>query len=299
MDIASYYGIVSYAVGVSLILSIAGIKTGRRFFHLFNNRHAARHADQIVENGDDEVPSDEDEEGHVEDVQTPTQPIEKSSLSDNNKDFTVSLPLHTPYSVPLIALGSDKPQSVNLIREDISTAQAAAAATATSTSAASRLESSMIIETPEHINASEDVGDAREDLSFSEPSDSTSTVPVIFSPLSVNSVLQSEFDSSLQPAINTSSVQPTVLDSSRTIIAAKASTPSLVFPVSSESSVLSSAAAKHPVPILSLEPISIDPEPIKSVSADVVEKDKVIQYNQEVKMARSRIRSLAKNLKYR
>ena len=51
MDIASYYGIVSYAVGVSLILSIAGIKTGRRFFHLFNNRHAARHADQIVENG--------------------------------------------------------------------------------------------------------------------------------------------------------------------------------------------------------------------------------------------------------
>ena len=51
MDIASFYGIVSYAVGVSLILSIAGIKTGRRFFHLFNNRHAARHADQIVENG--------------------------------------------------------------------------------------------------------------------------------------------------------------------------------------------------------------------------------------------------------
>ena len=57
MDITSYYGIVSYAVGVSLILSIAGIKTGRRFFHLFNRRrrHAARHADQqIVENGDDE-----------------------------------------------------------------------------------------------------------------------------------------------------------------------------------------------------------------------------------------------------
>ena len=51
MDIASYYGIVSYAVGVSLILSVAGIKSGRRFFHLFNNRHAARHADQIVENG--------------------------------------------------------------------------------------------------------------------------------------------------------------------------------------------------------------------------------------------------------
>jgi hypothetical protein len=56
MDIASYYGIVSYAVGVSLILSIAGIKTGRRFFHLFNRRrrHAARHTNQIVENGDDE-----------------------------------------------------------------------------------------------------------------------------------------------------------------------------------------------------------------------------------------------------
>ena len=57
MDIASFYGIVSYAVGVSLILSIAGIKSGRRFFHLFNRRrrHAARHADQqIVENGDDE-----------------------------------------------------------------------------------------------------------------------------------------------------------------------------------------------------------------------------------------------------
>ena len=51
MDIASFYGIVSYAVGVSLILSVAGIKSGRRFFHLFNNRHAARHADQIVENG--------------------------------------------------------------------------------------------------------------------------------------------------------------------------------------------------------------------------------------------------------
>ena len=244
---------------------------------------------------DDEVPSDEDEEGHVEDVQTPTQPIEKSSLSDNNKDFTVSLPLHTPYSAPLIALGSDKPQSVHLIREDISnTAQAAAAATATSTTTASRLESSMIIETPEHINDSEDLGDAREDLSFTEPSDSTSTLPVIFSPLSVNSVLQSEFDSSLQPAITTNSVS----DSSRTMTAAKLSTPSLVFPVSSESSVLSSAAAKHPVPILSLEPISIDPEPIKSISADV-EKDKVIHYNQEVKMARSRIRSLAKNLKYR
>ena len=51
MDITSYYGIVSYAVGVSLILSVAGIKSGRRFFHLFNRRHAARHTDQIVENG--------------------------------------------------------------------------------------------------------------------------------------------------------------------------------------------------------------------------------------------------------
>ena len=56
MDITSYYGIVSYAVGVSLILSIAGIKSGRRFFHLFNRRrrHAARHTDQILENGHDE-----------------------------------------------------------------------------------------------------------------------------------------------------------------------------------------------------------------------------------------------------
>ncbi len=56
MDITSYYGIVSYAVGVSLILTVAGIKTGRRFFHLFNHRrrHAARHTDQIVGNGHDE-----------------------------------------------------------------------------------------------------------------------------------------------------------------------------------------------------------------------------------------------------
>ena len=54
MDITSYYGIVSYAVGVSLILSVAGIKSGRRFFHLFNRRHAARHTDQILENGHDE-----------------------------------------------------------------------------------------------------------------------------------------------------------------------------------------------------------------------------------------------------
>ena len=108
----------------------------------------------------------------MEDVQTPTQPIEKSSLSDNNID------LPTPYS------GSDKPQSVSLIREDI-------------------------------LNTAQE------------------------------------------------------------------------------------AAAKHPVPTMSLEPLSIDPEPIKSVSADVLEKDKVIRYNHEVKMARSRIRSLAKYLKYR
>ena len=56
MDINTYYGIVSYAVGVSLIITVAGIKSGRRFFHLFNRRrrHAARHTNQIVENGDDE-----------------------------------------------------------------------------------------------------------------------------------------------------------------------------------------------------------------------------------------------------
>ena len=55
MDINTYYGIVSYAVGVSLILSVAGIKSGRRFFHLFNRRrrHAARHTGQILGNGHD------------------------------------------------------------------------------------------------------------------------------------------------------------------------------------------------------------------------------------------------------
>jgi len=55
MDIASYYGIVSYAVGVSLILTVAGISSGRRFFHLFNRRrrHAARHTGQILGNGND------------------------------------------------------------------------------------------------------------------------------------------------------------------------------------------------------------------------------------------------------
>ncbi len=55
MDITSYYGIVSYAVGVSLILTVAGISSGRRFFHLFNRRrrHAARHTGQILGNGND------------------------------------------------------------------------------------------------------------------------------------------------------------------------------------------------------------------------------------------------------
>ena len=53
LDMNTYYGIVSYAVGVSLILTVAGIKSGRRFFHLFNRRHAARHTDQILENGHD------------------------------------------------------------------------------------------------------------------------------------------------------------------------------------------------------------------------------------------------------
>ena len=53
LDINTYYGIVSYAVGVSLILSVAGIKSGRRFFHLFNRRHAARHTGQILGNGHD------------------------------------------------------------------------------------------------------------------------------------------------------------------------------------------------------------------------------------------------------
>ena len=46
---------MSYAVGVSLILTVAGIKSGRRFFHLFNRRrrHDARHTDQILGNGHD------------------------------------------------------------------------------------------------------------------------------------------------------------------------------------------------------------------------------------------------------
>ena len=53
MDINTYYGIVSYAVGVSLILTVAGISSGRRFFHLFNRRrrHAARHTGQILGHG--------------------------------------------------------------------------------------------------------------------------------------------------------------------------------------------------------------------------------------------------------
>ena len=53
LDINTYYGIVSYAVGVSLIITIAGIKSGRRFFHLFNRRHAPRHTGQILGNGHD------------------------------------------------------------------------------------------------------------------------------------------------------------------------------------------------------------------------------------------------------
>ena len=53
MDINTYYGIVSYAVGVSLIITVAGISSGRRFFHLFNRRHAARHTGQILGNGHD------------------------------------------------------------------------------------------------------------------------------------------------------------------------------------------------------------------------------------------------------
>jgi hypothetical protein len=40
MDLQTYYGIVSYAVGVSLILSIAGIKSGRRFF--LHRHHSGR-----------------------------------------------------------------------------------------------------------------------------------------------------------------------------------------------------------------------------------------------------------------
>ena len=48
LDLHTYYGIVSYAVGVSLILTVAGIKSGRRFFLLFHRRHSARHTGQIL-----------------------------------------------------------------------------------------------------------------------------------------------------------------------------------------------------------------------------------------------------------
>jgi hypothetical protein len=41
MDLSTFYGIVSYAVGVSLILTISGIKSGRRFF-LLHRRHSGR-----------------------------------------------------------------------------------------------------------------------------------------------------------------------------------------------------------------------------------------------------------------
>jgi hypothetical protein len=40
LDLQTYYGIVSYAVGVSLILTISGIKSGRRFF--LHRRHSGR-----------------------------------------------------------------------------------------------------------------------------------------------------------------------------------------------------------------------------------------------------------------
>jgi hypothetical protein len=38
IDLQTFYGIVSYAVGVSLILTISGIKSGRRFF--LHRRHS-------------------------------------------------------------------------------------------------------------------------------------------------------------------------------------------------------------------------------------------------------------------
>jgi hypothetical protein len=40
LDLSTFYGIVSYAVGVSLILTISGIKLGRRFF--LHRRHSGR-----------------------------------------------------------------------------------------------------------------------------------------------------------------------------------------------------------------------------------------------------------------
>jgi hypothetical protein len=41
LDLSTFYGIVSYAVGVSLIMTISGIKSGRRFF-LLHRRHSGR-----------------------------------------------------------------------------------------------------------------------------------------------------------------------------------------------------------------------------------------------------------------
>jgi hypothetical protein len=38
LDLSTYYGIVSYAVGVSLIISLAGIKVGRSFFRRRSGR---------------------------------------------------------------------------------------------------------------------------------------------------------------------------------------------------------------------------------------------------------------------
>jgi hypothetical protein len=46
MELMSFYGIVSYAVGVSLILTITGIKSGRRFF--LHRRHSGRRSGHIL-----------------------------------------------------------------------------------------------------------------------------------------------------------------------------------------------------------------------------------------------------------
>ena len=42
VELTTFYGIVSYAVGVSLILCIVGIKSGRRFFLHRCRRHSGR-----------------------------------------------------------------------------------------------------------------------------------------------------------------------------------------------------------------------------------------------------------------
>ncbi len=42
IEFTTFYGIVSYAVGVSLILTISGIQSGRRFF--LHRRHSGRHS---------------------------------------------------------------------------------------------------------------------------------------------------------------------------------------------------------------------------------------------------------------